>query len=1296
MRTTRLAKPAATHEVAQPAARRARLALLAMLIAVTACGGDDDPVAPPPPPPANQDPVAAFTAGANPAAGQPVVLDASASSDPDGQALSFSWDLGDGVRAGGARLAHTFANGGDYTVVLTVDDGNGGRTQLSRVLTVTPGANAAAVVQTLAIVRALDGTPLAGVTVMATVPTPGVPGTPSATTDAQGRAVLDTGTDVPVTLKFSRSGYADQFRNASLPADADSGYLEVTMQPRAPALTLASGAAGGTLVGRDGATVVFPPGALVDATGNAVGGPVQVTMTPVDVGRDTAAFPGRFEGTRPAGERGLIVSYGTVEYALSVGGAPVQLAPGRRATIEIPIYTSLNLDGSEVRVGDNSPLWSLNERTGGWTEEGSGVVVASTASPSGLALRAEVSHFSWWNHDAWTGPSARPRPRCKVDTNADGVLEDLTDTGHCWHLGLNNPQIDSVARSGTVAGVSGKDAPLGVSAVDLGSGRKRVLNSTLADPPPTRRLPAFAAYDSTPAGGGKVLEIPADVDVIFRSYANNGTLFGMKVVNLGARVEQDIDILLSPVQDNPGTLAATLPYDESFLLRQVGETDAFTFTANGADEYEVKVEAAPGSLIRGSAQVLDASLQPVDGGTFATSTGGYIGLVPASVSGTVTVRVSAASSVPGAYRISLRRVTSSVGGCLTNEALTLEAASLPLRVLRANSLHCWSLTLGAAEWVEIRNQQVFSGATGTISLRAPDGRILASDPYGAAAGPAAAGMLLRLGLVEAGTYRVEVTNTVANQATFQGLQARRLTGVQVLGPTGSLTLDDVNGPASVKRMVGLQPAAAGQPFALLTQGPARYTAYPSQQFTSAGNEVEILALSPPPAGMWPLVEFERAVTGAATPVVVSQAPVAPLALDTDVIGTGPAAGSAAALVFEGTAGAEVSWNFAKGSGSSAQLRLVAPSGRGIGGEVQRNELVTLPETGRYTLGVYTPSGSSPAGYTARINTVAAPQPLARTTGPAPIVLEGSLALGQVRRWTLPVQAGDAFAQLRVQSLASPFGALVQLRRGAVFIDRHRSGDQTVGPLWVTAAATWTVLVSALNNPDGTLATLAGPYRVTLGQVAPQPLAVDQAFSRALDTDGAVLLAIEPGATTPVRWCLRTVPTGAALAVFNRGWISEPVQVNAGDDTSLRHGPGTLAANGNRLLLRAGAASTASLRITPNPTPETLTLGAAAVAGSSGPCRSGYHRFAGTPGAAYTARIDAAFSGTVRAYFQNAGTDWVSRGVTAVGLSRALTSDGGVTNHSFTIPSNFSAGTWVIEVEAAEGASGSYTLQLTSP
>jgi serine protease len=75
-------------------------------------------------PPANQNPTAAFTKKASgPAA---VALDAGASSDPDGDPLSYAWDFGDGTTGSGKTAAHTYSGAGTYAIQLTVTDGRGG------------------------------------------------------------------------------------------------------------------------------------------------------------------------------------------------------------------------------------------------------------------------------------------------------------------------------------------------------------------------------------------------------------------------------------------------------------------------------------------------------------------------------------------------------------------------------------------------------------------------------------------------------------------------------------------------------------------------------------------------------------------------------------------------------------------------------------------------------------------------------------------------------------------------------------------------------------------------------------------------------------------------------------------------------------------------------------------------------------------------------------------------------------------------------------------------------------------
>ena len=54
-----------------------------------------------------------------------IVLDGSGSADADNDGLAYSWDFGDGHVAEGMVVEHTYATGGVYPVVLTVDDGRG-------------------------------------------------------------------------------------------------------------------------------------------------------------------------------------------------------------------------------------------------------------------------------------------------------------------------------------------------------------------------------------------------------------------------------------------------------------------------------------------------------------------------------------------------------------------------------------------------------------------------------------------------------------------------------------------------------------------------------------------------------------------------------------------------------------------------------------------------------------------------------------------------------------------------------------------------------------------------------------------------------------------------------------------------------------------------------------------------------------------------------------------------------------------------------------------------------------------
>jgi PKD repeat protein len=90
-------------------------------------------------------PTAAFSVTtASPTAGQPVSFDGSASNDPDGTIVSYSWNFGDGSAAGsGATTSHVYAASGTYNVTLTVTDSSAVVNSVSHSLVVAgPGVAA--------------------------------------------------------------------------------------------------------------------------------------------------------------------------------------------------------------------------------------------------------------------------------------------------------------------------------------------------------------------------------------------------------------------------------------------------------------------------------------------------------------------------------------------------------------------------------------------------------------------------------------------------------------------------------------------------------------------------------------------------------------------------------------------------------------------------------------------------------------------------------------------------------------------------------------------------------------------------------------------------------------------------------------------------------------------------------------------------------------------------------------------------------------------------------------------------
>jgi hypothetical protein len=577
---------------------------LGLLVLLVGCPDETEP------PPVNKPPRAAFNVNSSVQAGTPLAFDASPSSDPDMDALAFSWDFGDGQNGGVAKIAHVFAAAGSFKVKLTVSDGKNGLNSLEKTVMVSAAPSPSKTVAVQGLVKSIDDKTLAGVNVAV------VGNSVSSTTGADGKVSLNLGVGVDVMLKLSKDGFTDQFKVINLPNNVGTdGYFEASLMPREVAQNLEA-ASGGNLTGKDGAKISLEAGSLMDSSGKPVLGNVQVSMTPVDVtGAALSAFPGKFEGINPDGSSGSIVSYGTVEFMLSQGGQKVQVAPGKKANVELPIYANTNLDSSSLKSGDTLPLWSLDEKTGAWINEGEGTVVASASSPTGFALKAEVAHFSWWNADKFDDPWD-PKPKCINDVPG---------------------QYDNIFAQAQICNM--------IADIDRGlSG-----SSFRANPP---RLPSTQASASVPIGGGVALPIPAGVNVILKGSILNGTWQGKITVNEPKGTSKEVLIPLRPVAVGGTDEAISLPFDQTRSL-QTSTANRYTFAGEAGKFLAVRLEQAA-STLEGSFKILNPSGTSIASGAFGTQQG--TSFTKLLETGTYTIEVVPTANVPGAYRIQIKQL----------------------------------------------------------------------------------------------------------------------------------------------------------------------------------------------------------------------------------------------------------------------------------------------------------------------------------------------------------------------------------------------------------------------------------------------------------------------------------------------------------------------------------------------------------------------------------------------------------------------------------------------------------------
>lgn len=243
------------------------------------------------------------------------------------------------------------------------------------------------------IVRDASGTPIEGVSI--------VSGSSAATTNTDGFFEFDQIQVVSVqndrsVVRFSKAGYFDVVRSMDADDDAaDGASWEVVMCRKEnndfTSIKTYSSSSDQTLQAGEMKIDMPQDGYKVDGTGLGYTGKVKSEMVYLDPNNE------RFSEMMPGGDLAAVrsdnssaqlVSYGMTDLNMyAENGDKLQLKDGSKAKLTFPIPAGM---------GENPPasipLWSFNEKTGLWEEEGS-------AALQGNVYVGEVAHFSWVNLD---------------------------------------------------------------------------------------------------------------------------------------------------------------------------------------------------------------------------------------------------------------------------------------------------------------------------------------------------------------------------------------------------------------------------------------------------------------------------------------------------------------------------------------------------------------------------------------------------------------------------------------------------------------------------------------------------------------------------------------------------------------------------------------------------------------------------------------------------------------------------------------------------------------------------------
>lgn len=228
---------------------------------------------------------------------------------------------------------------------------------------------------------------------------------------------------------IEKSGYFTNFKRVT-PTGNDTYQKFGLTQKGAPSGKF-SATVGGTISRQGKEKIVFQPNSIVDESGNDYTGEVTVYTDYFNLDKPNLGelMPGDLTGINDEATKVQLETYSMILVEIyGSDGQELNLKEGTTASAEFPISQQTANPPAEI------PLWSLNEETGLWVEEG-------IATLEGGVYKAELPHFSFWNCDV-------PYPL----VNLSGRITDLSGTPY------SNLQVNiSIKGGGVTRGGSTND-----------------------------------------------------------------------------------------------------------------------------------------------------------------------------------------------------------------------------------------------------------------------------------------------------------------------------------------------------------------------------------------------------------------------------------------------------------------------------------------------------------------------------------------------------------------------------------------------------------------------------------------------------------------------------------------------------------------------------------------------------------------------------------------------------------------------------------------------------------------------